>query len=118
MAAPGRIKILAVEPHERGNLYEVRVGRRSVRLLLTDHALGRIATWSLTDRQVLQTLLFPEEVLRGHRNRFIAHRRRRHHVVRVVYEYEVGLPVVITVYNPLAKRYFTGGGTYEDQVLS
>lgn len=47
-----------------------------------------------------------EEVLQGHRGRFIAHRRVGRHVLRAVYEYEDSLPVVVTVYHPLAARYF------------
>lgn len=77
----------------------------------------RIVTWRLTEQAVLRTLLFPEEVLRGHRGRFIAHRRAGRHIVRAVYEYESDIPVVITVYHPLAKCYFQGGGAYEDRIL-
>jgi len=79
--------------------------------------MTRTPVWAVCYK-VLQTLLFPEEVIRGHRNRFIAHRRIRGHVVRVVYEYEGRIPVVVTVYYPSAKRYFRGEGVYEDQVLS
>ncbi len=68
--------------------------------------------------RVLQTLLFPKEVIRGHRNRFIAHSRSGDHVVRVVYEYEGDMSAVITVYYPRSRRYFKGGGSYEDQILS
>ncbi len=42
----------------------------------------------------------------------------RARVVRAVYEYEGRMPVVITVYCPSAKRYFQGGKTYEDLILS
>ncbi|MBI3059038.1 MAG: DUF4258 domain-containing protein [Deltaproteobacteria bacterium] len=80
--------------------------------------MGRMRRWNLRDRQVLRALLFPEEVLRGHRNRFIAHRRAGRHVVRVVYEYEDRTPIVVTVYYPFAERYFKGGGLYEDQIFS
>ena len=45
-------------------------------------------------------------------------RRRNSHVIRVVYEYQGSLPVVITVYNPLAKRYFEGRGRHEDRILT
>lgn len=76
-----------------------------------------VARWRLTDQGVLAALLAPEEVLRGHRGRFIAHRRARGRVLRVIYEYEGPTPVVITVYNPLAQRYFHGGAVYEDRIL-
>ncbi|MBI4526883.1 MAG: hypothetical protein HY695_24065 [Deltaproteobacteria bacterium] len=80
--------------------------------------MGRMRRWNLGDRQVLRTLLVPEEVLRGHRNRFIAHRRAGRHVVRAIYEYEGKTPVVVTVYCPFAERYFKGDGVYEDQILA
>ena len=37
---------------------------------------------------------------------------------RIVYEYEEGCPLIIALYFPYAKRYFQGGGSYADQVLS
>jgi hypothetical protein len=100
-----KLTVIAARNHPRGRIYEVRANGKAVSILLTFHALDRISRWRLTERRVLQTL-FPEEVLRGHRSRFIAHRRRGSHVVRVIYEYEGNLPLVITVYRPFAKRYF------------
>ena len=41
---------------------------------------------------VAETLLLPEEVIIGHRNRYIAHRRYGNHLVRAVYEYAEELP--------------------------
>lgn len=113
-----KLTIVTVHPHSRGKIYEVTAEGGTVSILLTFHALERMVRWQLTDRAVLQALLFPEEVLRGHRGRFIAHRRAKGHVVRVVYEYEGTMPVVITVYNPSTRRYFQGGGTYEDHILA
>jgi Domain of unknown function (DUF4258) len=107
-----------VEPHSRGEVYTVTADNQTISILLTFHALRRIAQWHLTVQSVLEALLRPEEVLRGHRGRFIAHRRSKRHVVRVIYEYEGKLPEVITVYYPYAKRYFQGGGTYEDHILA
>jgi hypothetical protein len=66
----------------------------------------------------LYALLAPEEVLKGHRNRYIAHLRRGTHVVRVIYEYQGKIPIVITVYFPFAQRYFGGGVFYEDKRLA
>jgi hypothetical protein len=118
MATTGKFSVIRLEPHERGSVHIVAAAKRTVRVLVTEHALHRIRLWRLAVRFVLRTLLFPEEVLRGHRGRFIAQRRQRNHVARVVYEYEADLVVVVTVYNPLAKRYFSGGGRYEDQILA
>jgi hypothetical protein len=107
-----------IEPHPRGEVYTLTVDGQRVAILLTFHALRRIVQWRLTVQNGLETLLWPEEALRGHRSRFIAHCRQKNHVVRVVYEYEGGIPTVITVYYPYAKRYFQGQGTYEDRILS
>jgi len=113
-----RLAIIGQREHPRGRLYDLRVGEQSVSALLTFHALQRMERWRLSDRQTLQALLFPEEVLRGHGGRFIAHRRIRARLIRAVYEYDGELPAVITVYSPLAKRYFRGGGRYEDRILA
>lgn len=113
-----KLSIVAILAHERGKLYKISVQGRVVSILLTFHTLQRMVTWRLTEHAILQALLFPEEVLQGHRGRFIAHRRAGRHVLRAVYEYEDRLPVVVTVYHPLAARYFQGGGTYEDRILS
>jgi hypothetical protein len=109
--------LLTVQPHERGSIYKIFAKEKTVSILLTFHALERIITWRLTEQAILKTLLFPEEILRGHRDRFIAHRRAGRHIVRAVYEYEGDTPVVVTVYHPLAKRYFQGGGIYENRIL-
>jgi hypothetical protein len=112
------VHIAATMAHGRGQLYQVMAAGKIVSILLTFHALERTVQWRLTIAGVLQTILFPEEVLHGHRRRFIAHRRVQAHVVRVIYEYEERMPVVITVYSPSAKRYFQGNGVYEDHILS
>ena len=90
----------------------------AVTLLFTFHALERMKRWMLSARRVLRALLEPQEILKGHHNRYIAHRRTRKHVVRVVYEYDGEEPVVVTVYCPFAARYFKGGGIYEDKILT
>jgi len=113
-----RLAITGQREHSRGRVYDLRVGDRSVSVLLTFHALQRMERWRLSDRQTFQALLFPEEVVRGHGGRFIAHRRRRARLLRAVYEYDGDLAAVITVYSPLAKRYFHGGGRYEDRILA
>jgi len=113
-----KLQIINTQQHERGKLCHVRADGKVVTILLTFHAVERAQRWKLGERQVIRTLLEPEEVLRGHRNRYIAHRRIGKHVVRAIYEYDNRRPVVITVYFPLAERYFEGGGVYEDKILS
>lgn len=88
-----KIKIVGIEDKTKGRFYKIEVGAKEVELLLTWHSLERISIWNLKPEQVLETLLFPEEVVTGHNNRFIAHKR----------------------YN--AKRYFKGGRNFADKIL-
>jgi hypothetical protein len=98
-------------------LYKVRVDAQQHELLLTWNSLDRIAVWRLNPEKVLETLLYPEEVITGHTNRFIAHKRYNGHIIRAVYEYDNDLPVVITEYYPVAKRYLEGGKEFADKIL-
>lgn len=79
--------------------------------------LKELKKWQLSEKMVIETLLFPEEVLIGHRGRYIAHKRFGSHIVRAIYEYDEKLPVLITVYFPYIDRYFKGGDIYEDKIL-
>ena len=106
------------EEHSRGEIFTLTVYNKNIDVLLTTHANERATRWELTHKQVFETILDPEEVVLGHRNRYIAHRRFEEHLVRVIYEYEETLPVIVTVYYPYSKRYFQGGGSYEDKILS
>ena len=106
------------EPHAKGLVYQIAVAKKKISVIITRHAGERLGLWECTEDQTLETLLFPEEVLIGHRDRFIAHRKYGEHVLRVIYEYEDHHPVIVTVYFPYAKRYFEGGGRYADRVFS
>jgi hypothetical protein len=112
------LTIDASESHARGEIYTVTAGGQTVSVLLTSPALRRADEWRLTVQSVIKALLWLEEVLQGHRGRFIAHGREKRHVVRGVYEYDGSMPGVTTVYYPYARRYFQGGGTYEDHILA
>ena len=113
-----RPTVTKTRDHSLGRVYIVRVGDRTISILLTFHSLERMRRWALTESKVLEALVYPEEVIRGHRNRFIAHRRSGKHVLRVIYEYQSSMVVVVTVYHPYADRYFQGGGTHADTLLS
>lgn len=55
---------MVVEAREadlRGRLYRLAAGDVQCRILFTFHAIGRMTTWGLTERQVLRTLVEPEE---------------------------------------------------------
>jgi hypothetical protein len=112
------IEIIGITSHPSGELYSIKIHKRTVNILLLRHATERMKKWKISDKMVLETLLMPEEVLVGHGNRYLAHRRYGDHLVRAVYEYHEELPVLVTVYFPYVDRYFKGGKIYEDKILA
>ncbi len=110
-------KITSTEDKSNGRLYNIKAEGSELELLFTWHSLDRIVFWSLSVEMVLEALLYPDEVVTGHFNRYIAHKRHNGHVVRAVYEYNEDVPVVVTVYKPSADRYFEGGGKFADKIL-
>ena len=112
-----KIIIIKIEEHIRGNIFTFSINGEERKILYLFHALDRIQKWRLTPELIAETMLLPEEVVSGHRMRYIAHKRYDEHLVRAVYEYDEGIPVLITVYFPYADRYFRGGGIYEDKIF-
>lgn len=110
-------QIIEKQFHDRGEVFRIDSRGSIIGILLTHHALGRINQWKLSIESVLETLLYPEEVIVGHRDRYISHKRYGNHLVRAVYEYDHNLPVLITVYYPRYNRYFEGGGKYADKIF-
>ncbi len=110
-------EILDKISNPKGMLYSVRINGYIVNILFLFHAIQRMKKWGISDKIVIETMLRPEEVLAGHRSRYIAHRRYENHVIRAVYEYQKDLPVLITVYFPYIDRYFKGGRIYEDKIF-
>ncbi len=111
------IKIINRHTHIKGEIYTIGIQGKIIKILFLFHAIERIEKWDINEEMIVETLLLPDEVLVGHRNRYIAHRRYGDHLVRAVYEYENDLPILLTVYFPYRERYFKGGGTYEDKIF-
>ena len=111
------IEIINKQAHSKGEIYSVQFEEKIIKFLVLFHAKERMIKWGLKEEMVVETLIRPEEVLKGHRNRYIAHRRYGNHLVRAVYEYENGLPMLLTVYFPKSDRYFKGGSIYEDKIF-
>ena len=111
------IEIIDKISHPKGMLYRVRINGHIINILFLFHAIERMKKWGISDKIITETMLLPEEVLIGHRRRFIAHKRYGNHMVRAIYEYQQELPVLITVYFPNTDRYFKGGGIYEDKIF-
>jgi hypothetical protein len=110
------IKIIRFTDLPRGRLFEVNTNGNVVRIILTWHALDGADDYNSSANELLNFLIYPEEVIRGHVNRFIAHKRLNRHLTRVIYEYENETIVVITFYISHVNRYFRGG-IYEDKIL-
>ncbi|MEW6739791.1 MAG: DUF4258 domain-containing protein [Nitrospirota bacterium] len=111
------VEIIDRQFHAKGVIYNIKAFDKILKILYLSHAIERIKKWGITEETVAEALILPEEVIVGHRNRYIAHRRYGDHLVRAVYEYEGKLPILVTVYFPYTERYFKGGGIYEDQIL-
>ena len=103
--------------HKRGKVYTFVVDNDIVKILFLHHALWRAQKWQLSEDKIAEALLFPDEVLKGHLGRYIAHKLHGDHVVRAIYEYHDDYPAVVMVYFPYAGRYYQGGSRYEDNIL-
>jgi len=87
------IEIKYVEKTRTGHAYTLKVEGRELRFLFTYHSLERVKRWDLNLKDVMDALIYPEEVLAGHRRRFIAQKVLSDRIYRIVYEYEDDLPV-------------------------
>ena len=112
-----QIEILEEILIPRGIVYKIKVEGKDLEILFLLHAVERIKQWGLDVKMVLETLILPDEVLIGHRNRFIAHKIYGEHLVRAIYEYQEEGPTLITVYFPYKERYYQGGKVYEDRIF-
>ncbi len=111
------MKIRLSQETPKGKYLEVDCENQLVKIIFTWHSLDAIKDYEMTLENILNFLLYPEEVVKGHANRYIAHRRLNHHLARVVYEYDGRNVIVITFYISYVNRYFREG-KYEDKILS
>ena len=79
------IKIIKSTDVPRGKLFEVKVTEEVIRIVLTWHALDGADDYNISANELPNFLIYPEEVIRGHVNRFIAHKRLNRHLARVIY---------------------------------
>jgi hypothetical protein len=112
-----KIYILKKEVTASYITYHIKVNGQQLAVKFTHHAIERAKTWALSEQKILKALVFPDEVITGHGQRFIAHKCKNSKVIRVIYEYRENIPVIITVYVPQRARYYQGGGAYADKIL-
>ena len=72
-------------------------------ITISEHARKRMKKYGLRESMVLEALIKPDKVTRGHHERKIAHRFMNSYVLRVIYE-ENDLVTVITVYPSRRER--------------
>ena len=112
-----KFNIKSIKKVANGILFSVLISKKEVQLLFTYHAIQRIKEWRMKREDAINTLLFPDEVIVGHGDRYIAQKIYGKHIVRCIYEYKNNIPVIITVYFPYKERYFEGGGRYADKIF-
>lgn len=100
----------------RGKKLTIKVEEKTVHILITHHAIDGAVDYGTTIEDLIESLIYPEEVVKGHLNRFVAHKKLNHHLKRIVYEYEGETVVVITFYMSHVDRYYKGG-IHEDRIL-
>lgn len=111
------MQIIDSQDTPKGKYVVVEAENKLIHIILTWHSMDSIKDYRIKLEDILHYLLYPEEVIIGHGNRFIAHRKLNNHLARVVYEYEMNKVVVVTFYISYVNRYFVGG-IYEDKILS
>ncbi len=111
------MQVIKSEDTPRGKFLQVKIKEKILCIIFTWHALDAIKEYRFSLEDILNFLLNPEEVIKGHGDRLIAHRRLNSHLARVVYEYDSKSIVVITFYRAHVHRYYRGG-SYEDKILS
>ena len=112
-------KVTEVVTTLRGKTFLLKIMKRIQALLFTWHAIDTLNEYGLTPEDVVRVLVAPDEIVRGHGERYVAHKKlSEEYLLRVVYEYAEGIRTIVTVYISSMDRYFRGGGIFEDKVLS
>ena len=111
------IKIISRNIEKSYTTFKVLVKNKNIEVKFTIHAIDRIKRWDIKENEVINALIFPDEVVIGHGKRFIAHKIKNSRIIRTIYEYRDKIPFVITVYAPSKERYFQGGNKYADKIL-
>lgn len=91
------VEILSERDTPRGRIIVIKARESKITILLTNHLLDAAEDYNLEVKDVLYAVIFPDEVVRGHSGRFVAHKLLNDYLIRVVY-YDGGIPVVITLY--------------------
>ncbi len=61
------INIIRINETERGKKYQLRINKGDIEIMITWHAIDRSERWGLDMERVISALIYPEEVVIGHR---------------------------------------------------
>ncbi|MBS3128986.1 DUF4258 domain-containing protein [Candidatus Woesearchaeota archaeon] len=76
-----------------------------MKIAYTPYALTTLAERKINKKSIEEALLFPDEPINGKKGRKIAHKREYPKLLRVIYEEEENVYIVITAYYTEPKRY-------------
>ncbi|MEF8874677.1 MAG: DUF4258 domain-containing protein [Candidatus Thermoplasmatota archaeon] len=74
-------------------------------LKITDHARKRMKKYRISEDLVKEAMEDPDSIVDGHSERKIAQKRLNGYVLRVIFEEEKDINVIVTVYKAKSERY-------------
>jgi len=80
-----------------------------IEIVFTKHAEERMARYGIPRELVIEALENPDEVVPGYRGRLIAHKYLDSYVLRVVFEKQDDVIIVVTAYRARKERYVEHG---------
>ncbi|MFW5904543.1 MAG: DUF4258 domain-containing protein [Candidatus Saliniplasma sp.] len=72
---------------------------------ITEHARKRMERYNISETMVRNAMKDPESLIDGHSGRNIAQKKLNGYVLRVIFEEEKGINVIVTVYKAKSERY-------------
>lgn len=76
-----------------------------MKLRITKHAEKRMEMYEISESLVKNAMENPNSVVEGHSGRKVAQKKLNGYVLRVIYEEEKGINVIVTVYKAKSERY-------------
>lgn len=76
-----------------------------MKIRMTDHALQRIEKYGLSESLIREGIKNPDSIIEGHSNRKIAQKKLNGYVLRIVFEKEKDINIIVTVYKAKVERY-------------
>jgi len=76
-----------------------------MKIKILKHAKRRMNQYNIDFLTLEKTLKNPDDILKGHSNRNIAQKSLNKHLLRVIFEEEKDIYVVVTTYKARGERY-------------